>query len=103
MAAELAVDSLRRPVAPAALPGYAVVTYVFLSAPIVLLVLFSFDANRYGRFPITGWTLEWCRTAINDYQLHDAVWTPFRIALQVPLISTVFGTAAAFPLARARL
>ncbi len=39
------------------LDGYAILIYVFLFAPIVLLVLFSFNANRYGTFPITGWTL----------------------------------------------
>ena len=35
---------------------WAVLVYVFLFAPIVLLVLFSFNANKYGTFPFTGWT-----------------------------------------------
>jgi ABC-type spermidine/putrescine transport system permease subunit II len=82
---------------------YGVLIYVFLFAPIVLLVLFSFNANRYGTFPITGWTLEWYRAAIHDYEVHDAVSTTIRIALEVTVISTIVGTAAAFPLARARL
>ena len=33
---------------------WAALVYVFLFAPIVLLVLFSFNANRYGTFPFTG-------------------------------------------------
>ena len=103
MAAELAVESRRGRMARRGLAAYGVLIYVFLFAPIVLLVLFSFNANRYGTFPITGWTLEWYRAAISDYQVHDAVSTTLRIALEVTVISTIVGTAAAFPLARARL
>jgi ABC-type spermidine/putrescine transport system permease subunit II len=103
MAAELAVESRRGRMARAGLSVYAVFIYVFLFAPIVLLVLFSFNANRYGTFPITRWTLEWYRAAIHDYQVHDAVSTTLRIALEVTIVSTIVGTAAAFPLARARL
>ena len=103
MAAELAVESRRGRMARRGLAAYGVLIYVFLFAPIVLLVLFSFNANRYGTFPITGWTLEWYRAAISDYQVHDAVSTTLRIALEVTVVSTIVGTAAAFPLARARL
>ena len=82
---------------------YAIFIYVFLFAPIGLLVLFSFNANRYGTFPITGWTLTWYRQAFSDYQVQDAVRTTIKIALQVTVISAVVGTAAAFPLVRSRL
>ena len=103
MAAELAVESKRGRMARAGLAGYGVLIYVFLFAPIVLLVLFSFNANRYGTFPITGWTLSWYRQAFSDYQVQDAVRTTIKIALQVTVISAVVGTAAAFPLVRSRL
>jgi ABC-type spermidine/putrescine transport system permease subunit II len=85
------------------LGGYAILIYVFLFAPIVLLVLFSFNANRYGTFPITGWTLTWYRQAFSDYQVQGAVDTTLKVAAQVTLVSTVVGTAAAFPLVRSRL
>ena len=42
----------------ALLGGWAVLVYFFLFAPIVLLVAFSFNANQYGTFPITGWTTQ---------------------------------------------
>jgi ABC-type spermidine/putrescine transport system permease subunit II len=103
MAAEHAVISTRGRIARVCLGLYGALIYVFLFAPIVLLVLFSFNANRYGTFPITGWTLEWYRAAIGDYQIHDALSTTLRIAFEVTIISTVVGTAAAFPLVRARL
>ncbi len=103
MARDLEVLSPRARVARWLLSGYGLLIYVFLFGPIVLLVLFSFNANRYGTFPITGWTLEWYRQAFSDYQVHDAVSTTIKVALQVTLISTVVGTAAAFPLVRSNL
>jgi spermidine/putrescine transport system permease protein len=103
MVHDIAVLSRRGRITRLLLSGYAVAIYVFLFAPIVLLVLFSFNANRYGTFPITGWTLTWYRQAFSDYEVHDAVATTLKVALQVTLISTVVGTAAAFPLVRSRL
>ena len=39
----------------------------------MLLVLFSFNANRYGTFPITGWTTKWYGQVFHDYQIQDAL------------------------------
>src|ERR1700752_4533053 len=103
MAREIGVLSRRGRVARGALSVYAIAIYVFLFFPIVLLVLFSFNANRYGTFPITGWTFTWYRQAFSDYQVHDAVATTLKVALWVTVISTIVGTAAAFPLVRSRL
>jgi spermidine/putrescine transport system permease protein len=86
-----------------ALVGWAVLVYIFLFAPIVLLVLFSFNANQYGTLPVTGWTTSWYSQAFHDPQIQDAVTTTIQIALEVTLISTIVGTAAAFPLVRAKL
>jgi spermidine/putrescine transport system permease protein len=103
MAHDVEVLSRRGRIFRGFLGCYAVFIYVFLFAPIGLLVLFSFNANRYGTFPITGWTLTWYRQAFSDYQVQDAVRTTLKIALQVTVISAVVGTAAAFPLVRSRL
>lgn len=86
-----------------ALHVYGGAIYLFLFAPVLLLVLFSFNANQYGTFPITGWTLKWYEAAVHDSQIRDALTTTLRIALEVTVISTVVGTAAAFPLVRSRL
>ena len=85
------------------LGGWAVFVYVFLFAPIVLLVLFSFNANRYGTFPFTGWTTDWYGQVFGDYQIKDALATTLKVAAEVTAISTVVGIAAAFPLVRSRL
>jgi spermidine/putrescine transport system permease protein len=85
------------------LGGWAIVIYVFLFAPIVLLVVFSFNANRYGTFPFTGWTTDWYGQVFGDYQIKDALSTTLKVAAEVTVISTFVGTAAAFPLVRSRL
>ncbi len=86
-----------------ALRGWACVIYVFLFSPIVLLILLSFNKNRYGIFPITGWTTQWYSSIANSPDLQSAIKTSIRVALEVTLISTVVGTAAAFSLVRSRL
>jgi spermidine/putrescine transport system permease protein len=103
MAADLEVLSRRGRVSRWALSGYGVLIYLFLFGPIALLVLFSFNANRYGTFPITAWTLKWYRNAVSDYQIHDALRTTLKVAAEVTVVSVVVGTAAAFPLVRSRL
>jgi ABC-type spermidine/putrescine transport system permease subunit II len=85
------------------LAGWACLIYVFLFSPIVLLILLSFNANRYGTFPITGWTWHWFSSIASSPDLQSAIKTSLRVALEVTLISTVVGTAAAFSLVRSRL
>jgi spermidine/putrescine transport system permease protein len=93
----------RGPLVRGALTGWAVFIYFFLFAPIILLVLCSFNANQYGTLPITGWTTHWYHQAFNDFQVQDAVKTTLNVALEVTILSTIVGTAAAFPLVRSNL
>jgi ABC-type spermidine/putrescine transport system permease subunit II len=85
------------------LGSWAVVIYIFLFAPILTLVVFSFNANQYGTFPFTGWTMHWYGQVFHDYQIKDALYTTLRISAEVTAIATIVGTAAAFPLVRSRL
>jgi ABC-type spermidine/putrescine transport system permease subunit II len=85
------------------LAGWAVVIYIFLFSPIVLLILLSFNKNRYGTFPITGWTTYWFTSIANNPDLQAAIKTSLRVAVEVTLVSTIVGTAAAFTLVRSRL
>src|SRR5215211_1863239 len=82
---------------------YAGGVYVFVFAPIVFLVLFSFNANPSGAFPVTGLTTRWYEDLFADFELQDAFRTSLSVALQVTAVSVAVGTAAAFPLVRARM
>ena len=65
---------------------WAVLVYIFLFAPIAVLVAFSFNANQYGTFPFTGLTLDWYREVFGDYQIKDALYTSLKVALEVTVI-----------------
>jgi ABC-type spermidine/putrescine transport system permease subunit II len=103
MPRDVEVVSPRAGLVRAAFGAWAVLVYVFLFAPVALLVAFSFNANRYGTFPFTGWTTKWYGDVFSNYQIKDALTTTLKVAAEVTLISTVVGTAAAFPLVRSRL
>ncbi len=103
MAREAAVLSPRARASRGLLTCYGLSIYLFLFAPIVLLVLFSFNANTYGSFPITGWTTKWYAQVFGDYQIQDALRTTLKVGLEVTAVSVLLGTAAAFPLVRAGL
>ncbi|HXY17017.1 MAG TPA: ABC transporter permease [Gaiellaceae bacterium] len=103
MAREAGVLSGRGKAARGVLSGYGAFVYVFLFTPIVLLVLFSFNASEAGSFPITGWTLGWYRQVFGDPDIQDALRTTLKVGVQVTAISVVLGTMAAFPLVRGGL
>ena len=103
MAREAGVLSPRARAARGLLTGYGLFIYVFLFAPIVLLVLFSFNKNQYGSFPITGWTMGWYREVFGDYYIQDALRTTLKVGGEVTAISVLLGTSAAFPLVRGGL
>src|ERR1700752_4510239 len=71
----------------------------FLSLPIVILVIYSFNASRlvtvWG-----GWSLRWYREFFNDHDMLDAEWMSFRVAAVSGTVATLLGTLAAIGLAR---
>ena len=77
--------------------------YLFLFVPIVVLVLLSFNTSRTVGFPLKHFTLAWYRLLPDDVLIQDALSSSIRIGLWVTAISTVIGTAAAFPLVRAKM
>lgn len=79
--------------------GVAGVVYLFLHLPVLVLVVFSFNASRYS-VSWTGFTLEWYRRLAERTDL----WRGLEASLIVGTISTVvaggFGTLFALGLAR---
>jgi len=103
MAREAEVLSPRARAMRGLLTCYGLSIYLFLFAPIVLLVLFSFNANTYGSFPITCWTTKWYSQVFGDYEIQDALRTTLKVGFEVTAVSVLLGTAAAFPLVRGGL
>jgi spermidine/putrescine transport system permease protein len=81
---------------------HAVLLYVFLFLPILIVVVFSFNAtNRY----VTDWqgvSLKWYERALEDSNIQKALWNSATIALINAILATTFGTMAALGLQRVR-
>jgi putrescine transport system permease protein len=73
----------------------------FLYLPIVILVIYSFNASRlvtvWG-----GWSTRWYAALLNDGALLDAAFMSVRVALLSATLATVLGTLAAIALVRIR-
>ncbi len=82
------------------LGGYGGALYVFLYAPIVLLILFSFNASPSGTLPITGLTLRWYRDLFDDYFLIEGMLNSLIVAGIATPAATVIGGLCAYALAR---
>lgn len=72
----------------------------FLYLPIVVLVIYSFNASKLVTL-WGGWSLRWYAELFNDRAMLDAAWMSLRIALVSATAATVFGTLAAGALTRA--
>jgi putrescine transport system permease protein len=71
----------------------------FLYAPIVLLVVYSFNASRL----VTVWggfSTKWYAALLKDQQMLDAIWITVRLGLISATAATVLGTLAAVALVR---
>ena len=76
-----------------ALGIYAACIFVFLHAPLAVLIIFSFNA---GRFTIwEGFSTRWYTAAWNDPQLADGLVNSAIIAAVAAVLSTLIGTLAA--------
>jgi putrescine transport system permease protein len=71
----------------------------FLYLPIVILVIYSFNASRlvtvWG-----GWSLRWYFEFFNDRAMLEAAWMSLRVAIASATIATLLGTLAAVALSR---
>jgi putrescine transport system permease protein len=71
----------------------------FLYLPIVILVIYSFNASRlvtvWG-----GWSLRWYSEFFNDRAMLEAAWMSLRVAIASATIATLLGTLAAVALSR---
>lgn len=79
---------------------YAVLAYLFLYAPLAVLGVFSFNASRLSVW--RGFTLHWYSSVFHDSALAEGTLNSLLIASVATLISTLFGTLAAYALWKKR-
>ena len=73
---------------------FTVLVYLFLYAPIVLLIVFSFNATKSNRV-WGGFSLQWYLELFQNDRLLGAVRTTVILSVLAAVIATILGTAAA--------
>ena len=71
----------------------------FLYLPILVLVIYSFNASRLVTV-WAGWSTRWYAELLNDHAILDAAWVTLRVAVLSATAATVLGTLAAIALTR---
>ena len=82
--------------------GLAGLVIVFLVAPIVVIVLASFNSTPFLQFPPQGWSLRWYARFFASPRWYEAALLSLKVAAIVMLASTALGTLAAIGLVRGR-
>lgn len=73
--------------------------FAFLYGPIVLLVLYSFNASRLVTV-WAGFSTRWYFQLLRDDQMLASAWISLKVALVSATLATILGTLAALALAR---
>lgn len=72
---------------------YIILIFIFLYAPIGILIVLSFN-NSKSRAVWGGFTTKWYVAMFQDHAIMDALWTTLIIAFSSALIATIIGTMA---------
>ncbi len=73
---------------------YAFLIFVFLYAPIFVIVVFSFNSGS-SRAVFEGFSLQWYKEMLQDELILRSLWYSLIIAVLSAIIATVIGTMAA--------
>jgi len=81
---------------------FFVLVVVFLYAPIVILLIFSFNSSQLPVFPLSGFTLHWYHQFLTNSELQHALVTSAIIAAISSAGAVALGTLASIALVRRR-
>ena len=79
--------------------GAVALGLAFLYLPIVILVIYSFNASRLVTV-WAGWSTRWYAELLNDKAMLQSAWVTLRLAFLSATAATVLGTLAAIALVR---
>src|SRR4051812_21938173 len=72
----------------------------FIYIPILVIVIYAFNANKTQRWPLNGLTLDWFDKAFHNDGVRQALWTSLQAAIGATLIAVFLGTLAAMAVSR---
>jgi spermidine/putrescine transport system permease protein len=84
------------------LRAFFVLVVVFLYAPIVILLIFSFNSSEVPAFPLSGFTLHWYHEFLVNGDLRAALETSALIAAMTSVGAVILGVLSSLALVRRR-
>ncbi|MBK0397857.1 ABC transporter permease [Limibaculum sp. M0105] len=82
---------------------WTLLVYVFMFAPVAVVLLLSFNASQFGSFPMTGFSFRWFVELAENEAILRAFRTSIVLGLLTALISTTLGVLASLALVRYRV
>ncbi|WP_425665756.1 spermidine/putrescine ABC transporter permease PotC [Vibrio tubiashii] len=79
--------------------SFMTLVYAFLYLPIVVLIVNSFNANKFG-MKWGGFTTKWYETLVNNDSLMQAAWHSLNVAVFSATAATIIGSLTAVALFR---
>jgi spermidine/putrescine transport system permease protein len=79
-----------------------VLAIAFLFVPLLVVVLFSFNAGGSLTFPFRGFTLDWYRQVLSSREFRSALAASAKVATVTAGTTLITGTLAAYAITRAR-
>ena len=80
--------------------AFFAVVVAFLYAPIVILLIFSFNNSQVPSFPLSGFTLHWYHQFLTNSDLRGALQTSAIVAALSSILAVALGILASIALAR---
>jgi spermidine/putrescine transport system permease protein len=77
-----------------------VLTYLFMFAPVVVVMLLAFNASQFGSFPMTGLSFRWFVELAQNDAIIRAFQTSLVLGALTSVISTTLGVTASLAMVR---
>ena len=79
---------------------YTILVYIFMFAPIAVVLLLAFNSSQFGGFPIQGFSLRWFYRLAENEAIVRAFKTSLSLGVLTALVSTSIGVLASLALVR---
>jgi putative spermidine/putrescine transport system permease protein len=76
--------------------------FIFMLAPVLIVIPISFSADNDMRFPPSGWSLRWYTAIFHDPGMVDAFWTSLLLSLATTLLCLAIALPCSYALVRVR-
>jgi putative spermidine/putrescine transport system permease protein len=83
-----------------ALTAWVVLVLLFLFIPILIILVYAFNASNIQSWPIAGLSLRWFASAAENQEIRTALWLSIKAAIVSTTIALALGSAAAFAVQR---